>query len=142
MQLYDMGDLAESRRDAEEGLTDRCVVTRGTGKPVYNPVTRKYESAGDTVYPTPEQVAGGNPGKCRMQSGRVQVTDAEAAGAVFTVERLELQLPFGTVFEQGDVVTYVEAPFNPALVGNTYRITGLGAKSQATLQRFTVEVLT
>ncbi|MFC3299635.1 DUF6093 family protein [Arthrobacter agilis] len=137
-----MADLVESRRDAEEGLTDTCVVTRGAGRPVYNATTRKYESAGNTIYPTPEQVAEGNPGKCRMQSGRVQATDAEAAGAVFTVERLELQLPFGTAFEQGDVVTYMNAPYNPALVGNTYRITGLGAKSQATLQRFIVEVLT
>lgn len=119
------------RSAAERGMVDTCTIARG-GVSTFNPATGAYDAgAGSTVYT----------GKCRLQSGRTQAANPEAGGAVFTVERLELQLPFGTVFMVGDVATYTASPLNPALVGNKYRVTGLGEKTHGTAQRLTVEVV-
>lgn len=112
-------------------MVDACTVSR-VGEPVFNPATGQYD-AGDGV----QQYAG----KCRLQSGRVQASNPEAGGVVFTAERVELQLPFGTTLEIGDVAT-ITASVNPALVGNKYRVTGLGEKTHATKQAFSVEVVT
>lgn len=132
MQLYDMKDLAESRADAEEGMTDICVVTRASAEEVYDPDTGMYVTPEAAIYE----------GKCRLQSVRAQAANPEAGPAVYTAERVELQLPFGTTFEVDDVATFTASPFNPDLVGKKYRVTGLGRKSQATAQRLNVEVLT
>jgi hypothetical protein len=107
------------------------VVSRGGGDAVFNPVTGEYDTGGETVYA----------GKCRLQNVRAQASNPEAGGGVFTVERVELQVPFGTEFQVGDIAVFT-ASENPALVGNKYRVTGLGEKTHATAQRFNVEVVT
>lgn len=117
------------RKTAETLMIDTCTITRGTGT-TFNPETGQYESAATPIYA----------GKCRLQSGSTQAANPEAGGAVFTVERLEIQLPFGTIFEVDDIVTGYVSASNPALTGNEYRVTGLGEKTHATAQRFTVEV--
>lgn len=123
--------LLRGRAAAEALMVDACSISRG-GVSTFNPATGAYDpGAGTTVYS----------GKCRLQSGRTQAANPEAGGAVFTVERLELQLPFGTVFMVGDVAAYTASPLNPALVGNKYRVTGLGEKTHGTSQRLTVEVV-
>lgn len=119
------------RLAAERGMVDECTINRG-GVSTFNPDTGAYDpGAGAAVYS----------GKCRLQSGRTQSANPEAGGAVFTVERLELQVPFGTAFMVGDIATYTTAPLNPALVGNKYRVTGLGEKTHGTSQRLAVEVV-
>lgn len=123
--------LAQGRRAAESLMVDSCTVSRGSGEPVFNPETGQYETSGSTVYD----------GKCRIQSGGTQASNPEAGGAVFTVERVELQLPFGTDLEIGDT-TLITGSVNPGLVGNRYRVTGLGEKTHATSSRYTVEVVT
>lgn len=123
--------VRRSRRDAEKLMTDTCVVARG-GEPVFNPETGQYDTPdGEPVYE----------GKCRLQSVRAQAANPEAGEMVFTVERVELQLPFGTTFHVGDTATFTASQLSPDLVGSVYRITGLGRKSQATAQRFNVEVV-
>lgn len=120
------------RTQAESLMKDQCTVTRGTSDPVFNPNSGQYEpGAGNQVYA----------GKCRIQSGTTQASNPEAGGAVFTVERVVLQLPHGTDLEIGDVAT-ITVSVNPALVGNQYRVTGLGEKTHATAARYTVEVHT
>lgn len=131
MQLYDMRDLEQSRADAEEGMTDTCLVTRASAEEVYDPASGQYTTPETPVYD----------GKCRLQSVKAQAANPESGPAVYTVERVELQLPFGPTFEIDDVATFTTAPFNPDLVGKKYRITGLGRKSQASSQRCNVEVL-
>lgn len=123
--------LAQGRRAAERLMVDQCTVSRG-GEPVFNPETGQYDTtSGAAAYS----------GKCRIQSGTTQASNPEAGGAVFTVERVELQVPFGTVFQIGDIAT-ITVSENPALVGNKYRVTGLGEKTHATKQAFNVEVVT
>ena len=129
--MISAAELERARAEYETAMVDTCTIGRGTGIPVFNPATGSYEPSSTPVYT----------GKCRLQSVRAQANNPEAGGAEFTVERLELQLPFGTVFEIGDIATYASSQFNPALVGNEYRITGLGEKTHATAQRFNVEVV-
>lgn len=118
------------RAQAESLMTDTCTVSRGGGE-VFNPATGQYEAAQTPVYE----------GKCRLQSVRAQAANPEAGEAVYTVERVELQLPFGVTFHVGDTATFTGSLLNPDLVGAVYRVTGLGRKSQATAQRFNVEVI-
>lgn len=113
-------------------MTDACVVTRAGGEPVYDPQTGEYVTPQVPIYE----------GKCRLQSVRAQAANPEAGDVVYTVERVELQLPFGTTFMVDDVATFTASLLNPDLVDEKYRVTGLGRKSQATAQRFNVEVLT
>lgn len=113
-------------------MTSTCTVTRAGGDRVYNPETGQYEGGSSDVYD----------GKCRVQTVRAQAANPESGTAVFTVERVELQLPFGTKFQHDDVATITAEPLNPDLVGTVYRVTGLGRKSQATAQRLNVEVIT
>ncbi|WDF34548.1 DUF6093 family protein [Arthrobacter agilis] len=123
--------LADARRVAESLMTDACVVSRGGGGSVFNPDTGQYEDTATPVYE----------GKCRLQSVRAQAANPDSGEAVFTVERVELQLPFGTTFHVGDVAEFTASQFSPDMVGLEYRVTGLGRKSQATSQRLNVEVL-
>lgn len=112
-------------------MMDACTISRGT-EPVFNPMTGLYDTSGAQVYS----------GKCRLQASRTQAANPEAGGAVFTVESLELQLPFGTAYQVGDIATYTASTLNPALVGNVYRVTGLSEKTHGTAQRLSVEVVT
>lgn len=125
------GTLPLFRSQAESLMNDSCTITRG-GADVFNPVTGQYEpDPGATIYA----------GKCRVQSGGTQAANPEAGGAVFTVEKPELQLPFGVSLEVGDQAV-IDSSVNPALVGVAYRVTGLGQKTHATSARYTVEVVT
>ena len=123
--------LPHLQAQAESMMQDTCTVTRG-GMDVFNPDTGQYEPApGPLIYT----------GKCRIQSGGTQAANPEAGGAVFTVEKPELQLPFGVSLEVGDQAV-IDSSVNPALVGVAYRVTGLGLKTHATSARYAVEVVT
>ena len=124
-------ELAEAQATAQTMMQDSCTIARG-GADAFNPDTGQYEPApGATVYA----------GKCRIQSGGTQAANPEAGGAVFTVEKPELQLPFGVSLEVGDQAV-IDSSVNPALVGVAYRVTGLGLKTHATSARYAVEVVT
>lgn len=123
--------VKRGRAAATRLMVDTCTVARPSGESVFNPTTGKYDAAESPVYS----------GKCRVQSVRAQAATPEAGGAVFTVERVELQLPFGTALAIGDIAT-ITVSVSPALVGNKYRVTGLGEKTHATAARFNVEVVT
>lgn len=132
MQLYDMNDLAESRADAEEGMLDTCKITTSDGTRVFNPETGQYTAGGTPVYE----------GKCRLKASAAMAATQESGAAVYTVERLTLQLPFGPTIPNGATVNYLTSDTNPNLIGNTYRVTGLAQMSQATAQRLSVELIT
>jgi hypothetical protein len=121
-------ELAEAQATAETMMQDTCTITRGSEQ-VFNATTGKYEPGpGTSVYS----------GICRVQSVRAQASNPEAGGAVFTVERVELQVPFGTALDVGDAVL-IDSSVNPVVVGNRYRVTGQGEKTHATSARYNVE---
>ena len=129
--MINAAELAEAQATAQTMMQDTCTVSRG-GADVFNPDTGQYEPGdGEPIYA----------GKCRIQSGGTQAANPEAGGAVFTVEKPELQLPFGVSLEVGDQAV-IDSSVNPALVGVAYRVTGLGLKTHATSARYAVEVVT
>lgn len=123
--------LRRGRRDAERPMLDTCVIDR-PGESVTDPdgiVTPSY---------TPVYA-----GRCKVQLTASQAASPESAGAVFNVQRSRLDLPVGVgPIASGDRVRIVTAMSNPALVGNTYRVTELFEKSWQTAQRIPIEELT
>lgn len=123
--------LRRGRRDAERLMLDSCVIDR-PGEPTTDPdgvVTPSYTP----VYE----------GKCKVQLTASQAASPESAGAVFNAQRSRLDLPVGVgPIMPGDRVRIVTAMSNPALVGNTYRVTELFEKSWQTAQRIPIEELT
>lgn len=118
-------DLAEGRVIAEGLMVDACVARESSGDTAFNPATGNYEPVpGPVLYE----------GKCRLQSVRAQAANPEAGGAVFTVERVELQVPAGTELPLDALVSVASA-------GNTYRVTGIGEKTHEVARRFNVEVV-
>jgi hypothetical protein len=63
----------------------------------------------------------------------------EAGGAVFTISRILVRLPFGVTFRPGDVVEVVSDPDNPQLKGTRLRVASIDDQSQATAQRLLCE---
>ena len=121
--------IKRGQRAANRLMVDSCAATRGTGDPVFDPATGTYTPGSSPVYT----------GRCRLQTSRTQGANPEAGGAVFTVERVELQLPFGVSLEVGDLAE-ITASVNPVLVGNVYRVTGLSEKTHETKRTYSVEV--
>jgi hypothetical protein len=80
---------------------------------------------------------------CKIQSVQAQATVSNVGEDQFTVEELVWQAPFESgPYQVGDVITYLECPLDPVMVGSVYRISELARKSYKTAQRFNVEVIT
>lgn len=63
----------------------------------------------------------------------------EAGGAVFTVSRLVVRVPFGVAYRPGDRVTIVSDPDNPQMAGTRLRVASIDDQSQASAQRLLCE---
>lgn len=125
--------LLQGRREAEALMIDRARVDRPDGE------TTDPESGVvlPTLAPVETSVA------CKVQSVQAQAAVSNAGEDQFTVEQLVWQAPFGSgPYQVGDVITYLECPLDPVMVGSVYRITELARKSYKTAQRFNVEVIT
>lgn len=117
---------------AEALMVDTCIIDR-PGEPVTDPETGAVTPSYTPVYE----------GKCKVQLTASQAASPEAGGAVFTVQRGRVDLPVGAgPIETGDRARITAARFNPALVGNVYRVTELFEKTWPTAQRIPVEELT
>lgn len=117
---------------AESLMVDSCIVDR-PGEAVTDPDSGVVSPSYSPVYE----------GKCKVQLTASQAGSPEAGGAVFNVQRARVDLPVGVgPIETGDRVRLTAGRFNPALVGNVYRVTELFEKSWPTAQRIPVEELT
>lgn len=117
---------------AESLMIDTCVIDR-PGDPVTDPETGAVTPSYTPVYV----------GRCKIQQTIAQSASPEAGGAVYTVQDSRLDIPVGAgPIETGDRVVITGARFNPALIGNLYRVTELFEKSWPTAQRIRVEELT
>lgn len=118
--------------EAEAMMVDSCIIDR-PGEAVTDPETGAVTPSYTPVYE----------GKCKVQLNAAQAASPEAGEAVFTVQRSRVDLPIGAgPVATGDRVQMTAVRFNPALAGNTYRITELFEKSWPTAQRIPVEELT
>lgn len=130
------------REQAESLMLDTCTVER-PGIVVTDPVTGVDSQVLDAIYPTPEEVAAGNSGKCKTQQTISQAASPTSAGHVFTVQDAQLHLPVSAgPVRVDDVVTITASALDPHLVGNIYQVVELYEKSLATSQRLRVKQVT
>lgn len=121
------------REQAESLMIDRARVDRLDGEST-DPVSGVVVPV---LVPVETSVA------CKVQSVQAQAAVSNVGEDQFTVEQLVWQAPYGSgPYRVGDVVTYLESPLDPVMVGSVYRITELARKSFKTAQRFNVEVIT
>ena len=76
---------------------------------------------------------------CRVKAPTRSANLADVQGATTTVYTLELHVPWDTTGLTEGLRVTVAASRNPALVGNTYRLTDPGEGDQITAQRWGVE---
>ena len=129
------------RLAAEALMIDSCLVERSIGE-VTDPVTGVVSEGWETIYPTPADVAAGNPGKCKVQGRQAQAASPVAGGHAFTVEQLMIHLPVSAQSRLDDRVTIVNATMDPDLVGSTFRLTELARGTYRTADRWNVEAVT
>lgn len=109
--------LAKARANAEDLMTDQCVVTR-PGDTTTDPETGLPNTGTEKVYE----------GRCKVQtsgglaSEQTEGSAAQAMGAVSLVWSLYVHFPYGTPgLRAGDVVEVTESA-NPLLVGRRLRL--------------------
>lgn len=126
--------LAKARANAEDLMTDQCVVTR-PGDTTTDPDTGLPDTGDTKVYE----------GRCKVQTSGGLVSEqtegsaAQNMGAVSLVWSLYIHFPFGTSLRNGDLVTVTKSA-NPELVGRRYRmISPQSEKSWATACRWNVK---
>lgn len=133
--MIDSGVMARARANAEDLMTDRCVVTR-PGESTTDPDTGLPDTGTEQVYQ----------GKCKVQtsgglaSEQTEGSAAQAMGAVSLVWSLYMHFPFGTSgLRAGDVVEVTES-VNPLLVGRRLRLVSpQSEKTHATACRWNVK---
>jgi hypothetical protein len=120
------------RARAESLMSDTCRITRpGDGDPVFDPNTGTYTDPPPvTVYEGP----------CRIPSRDVSSSQANVAGASWTVGEFPLDLPVAgsESVAVGNTVTYVSSAHDPSLAGRVFGVVEVGRASQATARRLRV----
>ena len=120
-------------------MTDTCKVERksATGATTQDPTTGTTVPVMDTVLAS---------SKCKLQMPTVIARPQEAGGRTSFMSRLELHLPAGTTATlQADdrvTITAVGALSDVHLVGRSFRVVGIPAKSFATALRYEVQEYT
>lgn len=127
--------LSKARRDAEDLMTDQCVVTR-PGDTTTDPDTGLPDTGKEQVYE----------GSCKVQTGgglaseQTEGSAAQAMGAVSFVWSLYVHFPYDTSgLRAGDVVEVTESA-NPLLIGRRLRLVSpQSEKTHATACRWNVK---
>lgn len=133
--MIDSDVMARARANAEDLMTDQCVVTR-PGDTATDPGTGLPNTGDMKVYE----------GSCKVQtsgglaSEQTEGSAAQAMGAVSLVWSLYMHFPFGTSgLRAGDVVEVTESA-NPLLVGRRLRLVSpQSEKTHATACRWNVK---
>ena len=129
MAFFNPEDILEARRDAEELMLDTCRIER-PGEAVTDPESGVVTPTFTLVYEGP----------CKVQQTMAQSRSAEAGGALYSLQDTQVQVPVGAgPVQTEDRVTILSGVYNPALIGNVYRVTELSKKSFATAQRLRAE---
>lgn len=133
--MIDSDVMARARANAEDLMTDQCVVTR-PGESTTDPDTGLPDTGTEQVYQ----------GKCKVQtsgglaSEQTEGSAAQAMGAVSLVWSLYMHFPFGTSgLRAGDVVEVTES-VNQLLIGRRLRLVSpQSEKTHATACRWNVK---
>lgn len=133
--MIDSDVMARARANAEDLMTDQCVVTR-PGDTTTDPETGLPDTGDTKVYE----------GRCKVQtsgglaSEQTEGSAAQNMGAVSLVWSLYLHFPFGTSgLRAGDVVEVTDSA-NPLLSGRRFRLVSpQSEKSHVTACRWNVK---
>lgn len=112
-------------------MFDTCTITRPGARPSFNATTGVTTPAATTsVYS----------GRCKVQSRTLAPSTPEVGGQLVDVQVLEVHVPISVDdVLVDDVVTMTAADLDSGLVGRTYRVTAVPAKSFATARRLRCE---
>ena len=131
--------LRKARPSNEKRMRAACVVRRpvpdeAVEDPLTGVVTPAFEV--EPVYGPGSKDAG----KCYLRyPGLAYESKPEAGGFSFSVSRVVVRVPFGPIFQPGDVITVLADPDNPQLVGTVLRVASVDDMSQAAAQRLLCE---
>lgn len=110
-------------------MADACLITRGSGDPIFDEDTGTYTQGSSTLYA----------GRCRVQAS-LMAAEQDAGDAFNIVNRVTISVPIGTLgLAKGDLVTITEAADNPQILNAQYRVRSIQDKSQATAVRLECE---
>lgn len=125
--------LPSLRAEAEARMVDACTISHaGTDDTTFDPNTGTYIDAADsTVYSGP----------CEIQvSDGLNAQQSDTGATLVTDTRVTLKIPVSvTGVEIGDLATITTATNDPDLLGQTFTVIGLHAKTYATARRLQVE---
>lgn len=124
--------LARGRSAAEKLMVDTCTISHpGEGQGPWNEADMGYDPPPPDVFYT---------GRCRVQLSAAMANTPEAGERVLVVQRATVAVPMSvTGVRVGDTITVTASEHDPDLVGNTYRVRSLFAKTHATARRLEVE---
>lgn len=71
--------------------------------------------------------------------GLAHETVRHTSGSAVVESRLVIRVPFGRAYRPGDVLTILEDPDNPQMVGSVFRVASIDDQSQSTAQRLLCE---
>lgn len=125
------------RSQAEELMTDQCVIRRPTGEVVTDPVTLEPIPTYVVVYDPDDDP---HRGKCKLQTYEGHEAARQIAGAAQVVQRSSIHLPAGAYITQpGDIATMLAAR-DSLLIGKSFRmVQEYPVKSHATAYRVFVD---
>jgi hypothetical protein len=119
--------ISQGRAQAEQQMTDTCVIRRvvGTTADDSGVVTPTYA----TVYS----------GKCRVQQPSPSASDRDVGQASRSLQRLELQLPMtATGLQPDDQATITASLTDPELVGRVFILRAMSRGTHKTARRIGV----
>lgn len=124
------GLLEQARAYAVSVMDDACRVTRRSGSASQDEATgREVPGPTGVIYEGP----------CRVQVPSVQPGSDVAGERSWTTQPVVVSVPVSADPRTGDLVEVVSAAADPLLVGRTYRVRAVLAKSHATARRMTCE---
>lgn len=133
--MIDSDVMARARANAEDLMTDQCVVTR-PGDTTTDPDTGLPNTGDTKVYE----------GRCKVQTGgglaseQTEGSAAQAMGAVSLVWSLYMHFPFGTGGLRAGYVAEITESANPLLKGRRLRLVSpQSEKTHATACRWNVK---
>ena len=115
-------------------MVDACLITRGTGTPVWDETTGTWSAPGAvTVYS----------GKCKLQTQNVAVNEADVAGREvgLVLHRLDLPVDGSGQVARGDTATMTACRLDASVVGRSFTVEGPHRGSGKTARRLPVRAV-
>lgn len=122
--------LKRARNRQAVQFTDRATVVRPVGEITYDPVS------GESVLPT-EVIYADLP--CKVKTTSQVGFDVQAGQTSVRLNSREIELPLETDLAEDDIVVITASRYNPADVGQRYRVTDIDRRTWQACRRAAIE---